>query len=155
MNQPKTQTLSDIFEKVKTFFREEPLRFDMDTWCSHPLQLTPVSPPCGTIGCLAYGIVTVTENAPYAESYASCARRILGIDETLSELLFYVENWPQPYKSDYIRSQADFTLRLVKIEYENQDPDDIAVCKYLKERMVITLCLRLDYFLAEEAPLDA
>src|SRR5205085_3736773 len=106
MNEP---TLNEIFQKVKTFFREEPLRFDMELWCSRSMISTVLTPPCRTVGCLAYGIIMATgQEHPLYETFAEAARQTLGIDEMVSAKLFYVENWPQPFKSDYLISHNDY-----------------------------------------------
>jgi hypothetical protein len=147
-------TLNEIFEKVKTFFREEPLRFNMDVWCNLSLVPNVLTPPCKTVGCLAFGIIEATgQKHPYHQTFAEAARQTLGIDESVSDKLFYVENWPQPYRNDYQISTTDYIRHRYNAMQEDQY--SLAVCKYLKSRMVETLCDRLDHFLSFEAPADA
>lgn len=80
----------DLLEDVKEVIKVDPLRYDQTTWRTvdygEARKKYRDFPACGTVGCVAGWVVTLTRGTdmPFAE-IMSTARKILGLD--ISEAL--------------------------------------------------------------------
>ena len=110
---------TQIVEEVKQLIRQEPRRLQMGSW----LYESEVS-PCGTAGCLAGWIRMaaarhqfdpdkqepeedwvpkaheIVEDDP--NGFHADAAKILGVEYSDANKLFYVGLWPEPFRKEYM-----------------------------------------------------
>jgi hypothetical protein len=121
-----------LLNKVKKHILEEPYRLAMTTWmCNLPAgtemhlggwgEVRTTVPKCGTVGCIAGWITMIAypdkvKRAEIENLYGIniAAKRALGISELsvyyggIPFELFYVDRWPEPYKSQYFDVDLKF-----------------------------------------------
>lgn len=150
---PKNPT--ELFERIITYFREEPCRLNMETWQSNFLfpeigstnKENPLIPPCGTIGCLAFAAVFCSGLTKLNGNIPSTAKRLLQLTDEEADKLFYTDGWPEPMKSDHERCLNDFEKHKIMYRAGRGDLEAIAIGKYLRERMAWSLIARVNYFI--------
>lgn len=103
---------------------EEPRRVDMSSWVSK--NHFDGGPPCGTVGCIAGWAImdrwskkklTKLTDGDVLEMQVGAARnfaKLIGVDpwSPLFKSLVYVESWPEPFRSRYVRAEAKNSPRL-------------------------------------------
>lgn len=104
---------------AKRAILEEPRRLDMEHW---GLKVTKKVSPCNTTGCVAGWLVIKHDHISLANTSkaiiafnvamgaaADRATEILNVSEAAANRLFYVNEWPYPFKNDYV--DASETLK--------------------------------------------
>jgi len=123
---PKPTLNVELLLKVKNHILEEPKRLRMSKWFikgtpnGHGRSVSrgygePIDfevPACGTVGCIAGW----TELLNHPEDYEGAtgisgvhcgrAKNELGL---IDQSLFFVDCWPEPYKSDYYQAEDNQT----------------------------------------------
>lgn len=96
----------ELLRQTQTAILEEPKRVNMRMWAltqSYQKELGQ-EPPCGTVGCIAGWIVSITQNLrgdKLAENMniEGTATRLLGFPSFYeTEILFYLSRWPWAYQ---------------------------------------------------------
>jgi len=119
-----SQRLLDAVE----YFRQEPLRLDMDDWVRVSNHPDMYEPPCGTVACLAGSAIVLrakeqnvpvlqlyrdikygpTDDSPSKQSLEDFGREFYDLTVDQAKALFYTGRWPEPYDKLYRRLNADF-----------------------------------------------
>lgn len=111
-----------LFEQVMEQIESNPEHFEMqsffaaDTYklCSREAVMKDLisESRCGTTACIAGWAITLHhKNNLLSDGFAICgptedaATGILGINYDEAQRLFYVENWPDPYRREYIDAE--------------------------------------------------
>lgn len=114
-----TQQSIDILQKVKQHILEEPRRLRMTTWFYKTDLVDPMSPPCGTIGCIAGFTVMLSGKIVEVETVQEEAMELLGINDKQAGELFYTSQWPQRFSTEYFdygwasKERAEVTARRI------------------------------------------
>lgn len=107
-----------LLRQIQAAILAEPDKFDMGNWfCPDAAS------PCGTSACIAgyaitLGLKAATPREGYVawwtstahESYSESACKFLRLDyDKHRDILFFADNWPQPFKKRYFRARRRST----------------------------------------------
>lgn len=108
---------TELLDKVVQHVTEVPARLAMNVILVKKLPGTPVAydqlyrtvPTCGTVGCLAgwtleLSHLPVNEDDP--NKSMDLAAGLLGLESIESRRLFFVSQWPKPFRFKYIDAQT-------------------------------------------------
>lgn len=105
----------ELFEKVKAYLREQPLRLDMEDWISTYVGSDEYKPPCNTVCCIAGACLlvsgTVKSESEYLASNISPstkAKELFGLTSDEANQMFMVSHWPYDLKMEYYRTREKY-----------------------------------------------
>lgn len=111
----------ELLRKIQKHILEEPRRLDMTAW----LDAAPVDVvPCGTVACIAGWALHLSNTKPGSTTeggkWSGPARKVLGLSYEEGDKLFYEDNWPAPFATNFCHAEgpkARAKIAVARIDY--------------------------------------
>ena len=138
-----------LLRNIQSVILEQPLRLNMYDWIEESSRS-----PCGTVGCIAGHAVLIDtlkkahktfKDKKFLKSILPDLRRsyiskdaakLLGLTKKQASKLYFVADWPEPFKTDYY-----------EIIHEDDYPNAEMITKKSREKLAQITSNRIEYFI--------